>query len=690
MSMAITMQQLGRYGDIILASLVLGVLLIMIVPVPPMVMDVMLAINITIGILILLTSIYILKPMDFSVFPSLLLLATLFRLSLNVSTTRMILLHGAEGPSAAGHVIQGFGHFIVGGNPVVGLVVFLILVLINFIVITKGSTRIAEVAARFTLDAMPGKQMAIDADLNAGLIDDATARNRRESTSREADFYGSMDGASKFVRGDAVAGLIITAINLFGGFIIGTIQQGMPLAEAAEAYSLLTVGDGLVAQIPALLISTAAGIIITRAGGANTLTTELTEQFTQNPRVYMVGCGALGLMALVPGLPFIPFMLLATGLGITAWYLSDSQEAAPAAPVTTEVKKEVSEKQLMSELLTVDPICLEIGYGLIDLVESAADGNILDRIQAVRKQVAGDIGFVLPPVHIKDNLQLGVGEYHLQIRGSEVARGDIRPRQLMALEGQVSGPLIEGEATQEPAFGLPALWIDQDKRQQAELSGYTVVEPATIIVTHITEILRKYSFEMIDRVQVQNLLDTLAERHPKIIEDIVPGIVSIGLLQNVLQRLLAEWVPIRDLMVILETLANNQEHARDISYLVERVRERLGRSIVQPLINQQGELQVFTFDAAVETEMTERLRNYPDSSIPLEINLWQRLLANISRAVAQESIDMPIILSMPVLRAILARSLNANMVRMTVLSVGEIPPNIPVRTLKTIGINDAG
>jgi len=690
MSMAITMQRFGRYGDIMLASLVLGVLLIMIVPVPPMIMDVMLATNITLGVLILLTSIYILRPMDFSVFPSLLLLSTLFRLSLNVATTRMILLHGAEGPSAAGHVIQGFGHFVVGGNTVVGLVVFLILVLINFIVITKGSTRIAEVAARFTLDAMPGKQMAIDADLNAGLIDDAAARKRREETSREADFYGSMDGASKFVRGDAVAGLIITAINLFGGFIIGTMQQGMPLADAAESYSLLTVGDGLVAQIPALLISTAAGIIITRAGGANTLTTELTEQFTQNPRVYMVGCGALVLMSLIPGLPFIPFMLLATGLGVTAWYLSNGQEAESAVPAAPEVKKEVSEKQLMSELLTVDPICLEVGYGLIDLVESSADGNLLDRIQAVRKQVAGEIGFVLPPVHIKDNLQLGVGEYHLQVRGSEVARGDIRPRQLMALEGQVSGPALEGEATQEPAFGLPALWIDQDKRQQAELSGYTVVEPATVIVTHITEILRKYSFEMMDRVQVQSLLDALAERHPKIIEDIVPGIVSIGTLQNVMQRLLAEWVPIRDLMVILETLADNHEHARDISYLVERVRERLGRSIVQPLIDQQGELQVFTFDSTVENEMTERLRNYPDSSLPLEINLWQRLLGNISQAVAQQNIDMPIILTMPALRSTLARTLNANMVRITVLSVAEIPPNIPVRTLRTIGINNAG
>jgi len=690
MSMAIAMQRFGRYGDILLASLVLGVLLIMIVPVPPMIMDLMLATNITLGILILLTSIYILKPMNFSVFPSLLLLSTLFRLSLNVATTRMILLHGSEGPSAAGHVIQGFGHFVVGGNTVVGLIIFLILVLINFIVITKGSTRIAEVAARFTLDAMPGKQMAIDADLNAGLIDDATARRRRESTSREADFYGSMDGASKFVRGDAVAGLIITAINIFGGFIIGTMQQGMPMSEAMETYSLLTVGDGLVAQIPALLISTAAGIIITRAGGENTLTAELSAQFTQNPRVYMVGCGALALMSLIPGLPFIPFILIATGLGVTAWSLAGAEEIEPAAPAPTGIKKEASEKQLMSELLAVDPICLEVGYGLIDLVESAADGNLLDRIQMVRKQVAGEVGFILPPVHIKDNLQLGVGEYHLQVRGAEVARGDIRPRQLMALDGQNNGPGLEGEETQEPAFGLPALWIDQDKRQQAELSGYTVVDPTTVIVTHITEILRRFSFEMLDRVQVQSLLDSLSERHPKVVEDIIPGSVSIGTLQNVLQRLLAEWVPIRDLILILETLADHPDHVREIPYLVERVRERLGRSIVQPLLDQQGELQVFTFDPVVENEMTERIRNYPESSLPMEINAWQRLLSAISRAISQENIDMPIILTMPILRASLARTLSANMVRITVLSVAEIPPNIPVRTLQTIGVNHAG
>ncbi|MDQ6972401.1 MAG: FHIPEP family type III secretion protein, partial [Mariprofundaceae bacterium] len=423
-------QRMGRNTDILLAVAVLGVLLIMMVPMPTWIMDIMLAANITIGIVILLTSIYVLKPLDFSVFPSLLLLTTLFRLALNVASTRLILLHGQEGPSAAGHVIEGFGQFVVGGNTVVGLILFLILVLINFIVITKGSTRIAEVAARFTLDAMPGKQMAIDADLNAGLLDDTEARNRRESVAREAEFYGAMDGASKFVRGDAIAGLIITAINIFAGLIIGTMQQGMPLGDAMDIYSILTVGDGLVSQIPALVISTAAGIIITRAGGAATLPEELSKQFTQNPRVHMVASVALFLMAIVPGLPFIPFLLLSAALGLSGWYLHGNAVEEKSKSETDIKPVAKQEDSPISDLLVLDPIRLEVGYGLIDLVESGRDGNLLDRLQAVRRQIARDIGFVLPPVHIKDNLQLGVGEYRVLIRGAEIGRCEIRPRNL--------------------------------------------------------------------------------------------------------------------------------------------------------------------------------------------------------------------------------------------------------------------
>jgi len=680
-------QKIGRNADVVLAIGVLVILLFMIVPLPTWLMDIMLAINITIGIVILLTSVYVLKPLDFSVFPSLLLLTTLFRLSLNVATTRLILLHGQEGPAAAGRVIEGFGQFVVGGNTVVGLILFLILVLINFIVITKGSTRIAEVAARFTLDAMPGKQMAIDADLNSGLIEDKEARERRESVSREAEFYGAMDGASKFVRGDAIAGLIITAINIFAGLIIGTMQQGMSLADAVNVYSILTVGDGLVSQIPALVISTAAGIIITRAGGSSTLPEELSKQFTQNPRVHMVAAGALLLMSLVPGLPFIPFLLLALALGFTGWYIQTGATEKAAQNNETEISPvQTPSETPISDLLTLDPIRLEVGYGLIDLVESGRDGNLLDRLQAVRRQVAKDIGFVLPPVHIKDNLQLGVGEYRVLIRGAEIGRCEIRPRNLLALKGQHSGPDIEGVATQEPAFGLPALWIGNDMRQQAELSGYTVVDPATVIVTHITEILRRNAHEILDRVQVREMLDNLSERHPKVVEDMVPAQVPHGLLQNVLQRLLAEWVPIRDLMAILETLADHAGSGGDVDAMVEQVRTRLGRSIVQQYLGEQGELKVFTIDPSLEQTMSDRVAVQSGLSLPLDVQQWQRFATQMTNTISRNDVDIPVILTSPLLRAPLSHALGRIMPRVAVLSIAEVPANITVNPLDQVGL----
>ncbi len=684
-------QRLARQTDVLLASGVLLVLLIMMVPLPTGLMDVLLAANITIGVIILLNAIYVLKPIDFSIFPSLLLLTTLFRLALNVATTRLILLHGQEGPAAAGHVIEGFGQFVVGGNTVVGMIVFLILVLINFIVITKGSTRIAEVAARFTLDAMPGKQMAIDADLNAGLIDDTQARQRREAIAREAEFYGAMDGAAKFVRGDAIAGLVITAINIFGGLVIGVIQQGMALGSAVSVYSILTVGDGLVSQIPALIISTAAGIVITRAAGKEPMSIEIGRQFTRNPRVFMVGCGAMLLMGLMPGLPFFPFVLLSAGLGAGAWHLQNearlrAARAAEAPPVPEQ--QEQSEVPL-SDLLAVDPIRLEVGYGLIDLVESGHDGNLLDRLQAVRRQITQEIGYVLPPVHIKDNLQLGVGEYRVMIRGAEVCRSDIRPRSLLALESQSTGQRVEGEATQEPAFGLPAVWITQDKRHQAELAGYTVVEPSTVIATHITEILRKHAHEILDRAHVREMLDAVSERHAKVVEEIVPSQVSIGLLQNVLQRLLAEWAPIRDLLIILETLADHASEQTDISTLVEKVRIRLGRNIIQQFLDQHGQLAVFTLEAELEQEMADRLSRYPDWTLPLDIQRWQRFLVRLNNVAAGHDQDTTVILTIPEVRPALSQALGKAMSRVAVLSIAEIPAHTHVQTLGVIGMDDA-
>ncbi|MDX8407293.1 MAG: flagellar biosynthesis protein FlhA [Mariprofundaceae bacterium] len=674
-----------------LAISVLGVLLVMMVPLPTWLMDVLLAANITIGILILLTSVYVLKPLDFSVFPSLLLLTTLFRLSLNVATTRLILLHGQEGPSAAGHVIEGFGQFVVGGNTVVGLIIFLILVLINFIVITKGSTRIAEVAARFTLDAMPGKQMAIDADMNAGLIDEREARQRRESVAREAEFYGAMDGASKFVRGDAVAGLIITVINLCGGLVIGVMQQGMSINDAMTVFSLLTVGDGLVSQIPALVISTAAGIIITRASGSVALPFELKAQFTSYPKVHWVASGALLLMSLVPGLPFVPFLILALGLGFSGYYLYLGEKQKALQPETSEVTPlaEENTEDNLSELLVEDPIRLEIGYGLIDMVENGSEGNLLERMKKVRKQITQEIGFVLPPVHIKDNLQLGVSDYHILIRGAVVGRGEIRPRNLLALESQINGPAVEGIATQEPAFGLPAVWITQDKRQQAELSGYTVVEPSTVIITHITETLRGQAAEMLDRAQVHDLLERLSERYPKVVDEIVPAQVSIGLLQNVLQRLLSEWVPIRDMMMILEALADHAAENPDPDVLVEHVRRRLGRTITQRHLNANGELAVFMLDGALEQKMSERITQQPGWGLPLEMAEWQRLIARLNEVTSRHDVDMPVLLTTPQLRSPLSQALRKIMTRIAVLSIAEIPPKTNVQSLDKIGLTDA-
>ncbi len=696
-ALALKFGTISRHADVMLAGGVLLVLMIMMVPLPLWLMDVLLAINLSVGIIILLTSLYILKPLEFSSFPTILLLTTLFRLSLNVATTRLILLHGQNGPDAAGHVIEGFGQFVVGGNTVVGVIIFLILVLINFVVITKGSTRIAEVAARFTLDAMPGKQMAIDADLNAGMIDEETAKARRQEVAKESEFYGAMDGAAKFVRGDAVAGLIITAINLIAGIIIGSGQQGMALSEAMDVYSILTVGDGLVSQIPALVISTAAGIVVTRAGAGDTIQVQLGEQFTRYPKLYYVASGAVVLLSVVPGMPFIPFMLIAAGLGITGWYLqgeAERKEEVAAQQLATEVEQAGpvrAEEAPLSELLVVDPIRIEVGYGLIDMVEGRAEGNLLERLQSVRRQLTQDMGFILPPVHIKDNLQLGVGDYRVMIRGAEVARGEIRPRNLMALEGNLSGPPVQGTATTEPAFGLPALWIGPDQRQQAEISGYTVVEPSTVIVTHITEVLRKHAYEMLDRVQVTELVESLKERHPKVVEEMIPNPVSIGLLQNVLRRLLREWVPIRDLLLIVETLADGMSEQRDLTTMVEMVRMRLGRTIVESHANEQGELHVITLDGEIEQMMTERVSQQgSELPLPLDINYWQRFVTRLNDTIATHGIDSPVILTTGALRYPLANALLKVMNRIAVLSIAEVPSTTVVQAVASVSLRDAG
>jgi flagellar biosynthesis protein FlhA len=500
-----------------------------------------------------------------------------------------------------------------------------------------------------------------------------------------------MDGASKFVRGDAVAGLIITMVNLIGGLIIGVMQQGMDISDAMAVFSLLTVGDGLVSQIPALVISTAAGIIITRASSNKALPFELKTQFTNHPKVHFVASGALLMMSLVPGLPFLPFLVLALGLGASGWYLHLGQQQRELMPVAEEVTEvtEPTPEQVLDELLVEDPIRLEIGYGLIDMVENSREGNLLERMKKVRRQITQEIGFVLPPVHIKDNLQLGVSDYQILIRGAVVGKGEVRPRNLLALESQITGPAVEGIATQEPAFGLPAVWISEDKRQQAELSGYTVVEPSTVIITHLTELLRSQASEMLDRTQVHELLDKFSQRHPKVVEEIVPAQVSVGLLQNVLQQLLAEWVPIRDLMIILESLSDSSGGNNSLDDMIEKVRVRLGRTITQRYLNAQGELNVFMLDGELEQRMTERVMQQPGWSLPLDMAEWQRFISRLNEITMQYDVDIPVLLTTPQIRSHLSQSLRKVMTRIVVLSITEIPPQTNVQSLAKVSLYDA-
>jgi len=536
------LENLLRRSDLVLSIGVVGILGVMIIPIPPIFLDLSLSFSITLAIIVLLVSTSISRPLDFSVFPSILLVSTLLRLSLNIAATRLILMRGDEGIEAAGKVIKSFGEFVVGGNFIVGFVVFLILVIINFVVITKGAGRIAEVSARFTLDAMPGKQMSIDADLNAGLIDDAEARRRRQDISREADFYGSMDGASKFVRGDAIAGIIIMVINIIGGFLIGVLQKGMPMAEAAKTYTILTIGDGLVAQIPALITSTAAGMIVTRAAAEANLGAEVIKQLLMNPKALGTAAGILAFFGMIPGLPHIPFLMLAAVTGTGAYFLGKAvKREEEAAPPPAEAMKPV---ETLESLLPIDALSLEIGYGLIPLVEEG--GPLLTRIKAIRKQMATDMGFIVPPIHIKDNLSLKPTEYSILIKGVEVASAEVMVNKYLAISPGTEKIKIEGIPAVDPTFGLPAVWIDEIGMERAQLAGYTVVDVTSVIITHITEVIKNYAHELLGKQDVQKLLDNLAKTHPKVVEDLIPGLLNLSAVQRVLHNLLKERVSIRD------------------------------------------------------------------------------------------------------------------------------------------------
>ncbi|MFN2355063.1 MAG: flagellar biosynthesis protein FlhA [Desulfopila sp.] len=686
-TMAQLKMMLGR-SDVIASLGLVSVLMIMVVPLPPMLLDLFLSANITIALLILIIALYTVKAVDFSIFPSILLATTLFRLALNVASTRLILLRGDQGPDAAGSVIQSFGQFVVGGNYVVGIVVFSILVLINFMVITKGAGRVAEVAARFTLDAMPGKQMAIDADLNAGLIDEHQARQRREEISDEASFHGAMDGASKFVKGDAIAAIIITLINIGAGFVIGVLQKDMPIAEAAQNYTILTVGDGLVGQIPALVISTAAGLLVTRATSEKDFGTDLRNQFTRYSTALWVVSGILLVFSLIPGLPFFPFLVLSCAIGTVAFYLDKEKRIEAEVPQAPPAEPSAPKADNYEEMLNVDLLELEVGYGLIPLVDSNQDGELLNRIQSIRKQFAVNNGFIVPPIHIKDNLQLNPNQYTLALKGIQVATAEILPGHFMAMDPGIVTERIAGVETVEPAFGLPATWIGEDKKEKAQIAGYTVVDCTTVMTTHITEVIKKHAHELIGRQEVQNLLDNLMKTYPKLVEELVPGVLSLGTIMRILQNLLKEGVSIRDLRTILETMADWAPMTQDTDILTEYVRHALARTICTPLA-ENGVIPLITLAKNVEDTIQEAVQHREQGSyLAIDPPVAQKILDAIGETTnAFQGGQVPTLLVAPPIRPHVRSLTERYYPTLTIISHNEIAPNLKIKSLGTVTIN---
>ena len=676
-------------SDIYLAVAVVVVVGMMILPLPPALLDALITINIGLALTVLLVSMYIREPLEFSVFPSLLLVATLFRLGLNVSATRQILLHGY-----AGRVIDAFGHFVIGGNYVIGVVIFLILIVIQFVVITNGAGRVAEVAARFTLDAMPGKQMAIDADLNAGIIDEAEARRRRRLIELEADFYGAMDGASKFVKGDAVAGVVIILINIVGGIVIGVLQRGLPIDRALQTYTVLTVGDGLVSQIPALLVSTATGIIVTRAGAAEggSLGQEMARQILYGPKPLAVAAGLLGGLALIPGMPTLPFMAVGAGLGGLAYALRRSAlgpSGPGAAQPPSAAPEPADEVAAVLKTLQPDPLELEVGYGLIPLVEGGASpgGSLLARITLLRRQIAQELGFVIPTVRVRDNLELGAYQYRIKIRGVQVASGEVRPNMYLVLYGAARGavPEIPGEDTKEPVFGLPARWIEAGFRDQAELSGHTVVDPAGVIITHLSETVKSLAAELLTRQDVRQLVDQLKSRYPALVEELIPDQLSLGELQRVLQNLLRERVPIRDLVTILEAVSPLLKTTRDPDQLSEAARQGLCRLISQQLA-EGSRIIGFALGPGLQELLLNSLTTTEGGStiLALPSDTARQLLSRLAAAMESLAAEghRAVLFCPPKLRLPLRRLTERSLPGLVILSYAEVAPGyqLEIRT----------
>ncbi|MCG8606310.1 flagellar biosynthesis protein FlhA [bacterium] len=670
--------------DVMLAIAVVAILMFMIVPLPSFMLDILLAINITFSLMILLVPIYAVHPLEFSVFPGVLLLVTLFRLSLNVASTRLIL-----GEAYAGDVIEAFGQFVVGGNYVVGLVIFVILVIINFVVITKGSGRIAEVAARFTLDAMPGKQMAIDADLNAGLIDEPEARKRRDIIRKEADFYGAMDGASKFVRGDAIAGVLITAINIIGGLIIGVLQLNMNMTDALANYTILTVGDGLVSQIPALLISTSAGIIVTRAASEDNLARTLTTQLLTKSRVAYVSGGVLLFMGMVPGLPGVPFFLLGAATIGVGYVAANATAEAQQATLEEEPEKEEPQKDKIENYLHVDPLEIEIGYSLIPMIDVNQDGDLLETLTMIRKQLAQELGIIVPPIRIRDNVQLNSNEYVIRIKGNEIARGEVMHGYYLALLPDGEDDELEGIKTVDPTFNMTAYWMNREQRDRAELKGYTIVEASAVVSTHLMEVLKSNAFKIVDRQAVQKLLDNFKEENPAVVEELVPNLLSVGTIQNVMRNLLQENIPVRDLSTILETLADRAALTKDPELLTEYVRMALAETISHLYKDANGEIYAMTLDPRFEEHVLNQMSGgkKPSANFNLPPPNVNEIFTNVTEKMQQliSTSSKAIMITGPMIRRYIRAFFEPVHPGLVVLSYSELLPDIVINSVGTIG-----
>jgi flagellar biosynthesis protein FlhA len=678
----------ARLNALAAPLLMVLILAMMILPLPPLALDLLFTFNIALALIVMMVAVYTAKPLEFAAFPTILLLTTLMRLSLNVASARVVLLEGHTGADAAGKVIEAFGHFLVGDDFTVGLVVFIILVVINFVVVTKGAGRIAEVGARFTLDAMPGKQMAIDADLNAGLIGEAEARKRRQEVSQEADFYGAMDGASKFVRGDAVAGILILVVNIVGGLAVGVFKHQLSLGEAANNYVLLAIGDGLVAQIPALIISTAAGLVVSRVGNGQDIGSQLLGQLFRTPQALAITAGILGLLGLIPGMPSIAFLLFAAGAGAIAWSRrGDGAPGTTLAPPEPAASAAETQEVGWDDLAPVDPLGLEVGYRLITLVDKAQDGELLKRIKGIRRKFAQDVGFLPPAVHIRDNLELKPSGYRITLKGVIVGEGEIQSGMFLAINpGRVEGAL-PGVATKDPAYGLPAVWIEPGQRDLAQLQGYTVVDPSTVIATHLNHLIQTHSAQLLGRQEVQDLIAHFGKFAPKLMDDVVPKLLPLATFQRVLQGLLLEGVHIRDLRTIVEALADHGARTQEAGELIARVRATLGRAIVQQHYGANPELQVMILEPELEKLLQQSVSSGPADALGIEPGLAETLLRDVAAGVQrQEALGQPtVLLASDRLRLALSKMLRKLWPQLAVLAHGEIPESHRIKVGFIVG-----